>query len=152
MGRFGTIKRLEVLEHAKTSGAKEKDTVAFLQYDRVESHWFAIARFNDVLVINDVACCFRPSSLVNCINTRVNFEVHCNYRVEKNDWPRNLYVDKYADCGYKWCCMCCLFGPKDEMVEHWREVHGMGSPQLISYERPHTGCLDRRGVVMKQCS
>jgi hypothetical protein len=149
VGRFGTIKKLEVLEHAKNSGANEKETVAFLTYDRVESHWFAIARFNDVLVVNDVACCFRPASLVNRINDRANFEVHCNYRVEKNDWPRNLYVEKYADCGYKWCCMCCLFGRKEEMMSIGRSVM-VWVAHNWSPEKPYSGCLDRRGVMIKQ--
>jgi hypothetical protein len=50
---FGGIKKLNVLRQAKL-GKEEPDTVAFLEYEKVNRHWYAIAFYNKVFRINGI--------------------------------------------------------------------------------------------------
>jgi hypothetical protein len=150
IGRYGTIRDLKVRKYAKRTGVEERDTIAFLQYNDIESHWYAIARFNDVFVINNVACCYRPAAVSVRLDDYEGYRVECNYAQTMNRVPRNLYVERYGVLGYQWCCLCSLCGEYDEMVDHWREVHGRGEMMLVSYTVVDGGSVDRRGVYSRR--
>jgi hypothetical protein len=65
---FGQLKSLDVLWTAKKHGQAEPDTEAFLTYEDRESHWYAIALYNELLKINGIKCIFRPAAYSDNLN------------------------------------------------------------------------------------
>jgi hypothetical protein len=119
---FGQVKSLDVLWTAKKHGQAEPDTVAFLTYEDRESHWYAIAFYNELFKINGIKCIFRPAAYSDNLNDE-GVKVNCNLRSMFTNKSRNLYVECFGDYDFAWCNICCYYTLAENIKVHYEKEH-----------------------------